>query len=158
MKWYRYLTLLLCFGCGVKQKSLNQTFASSHKQVTDQKEKLGYDSNTVWRWDSAGVTHKQWLRVYPRGEVRFSDGNFSGQLDSLLWYSSKTNNNKHEQRQQQARLSLEKQDYGELTTTKTKITQKEKHKLTLAWWVYLLPLLAIIVIGYRLRKRRSLQS
>ena len=157
MKWYIYLTLLLCFSCGVKQKSLNQTFASSHNQVTDQKEKLGYDSNTFWSWDSAGVTHKQWLRLYPRGEVRFSNGNFSGQLDSLLWYSSKTSNNKYEQRQQQARLSLEKQDYGELTTTKTKITQKEKHKLTLAWWVYLLPLLAIIVIGYRLRKRRSLQ-
>ena len=135
--------VLLIYSCGTKHKLQRQSAQSTETKLSQQQEAQLHYRHAAFKQQSDSATVQQWFKIYPKGELQFNNGNFSGQVDSLLWYTSSINLKKELQSQQKDTLTSYKQETMGSSLSKTEEGVKEKQQLQLNW----LPLGLILSLG-----------
>ena len=150
------MLMLMAYSCGTKQKLKQHSKQSAESKQSQQTQAQLRYSHTLLNQESDSINEKQWFKIYPRGEVQLHNGNFIGQVDSLLWYTSKLRLQKQLQAQQHDTIVKQNQQTitSKLTKSEDRIIDKQKHWLS--WWPFLLLLLTSLIIYLAVKKMKPL--
>lgn len=158
MKWkcLAAALLLLTYSCSTKSKLLRKTKESSTMQGSKQTQELKQSRYLSFSQYNDSAAHSYWFKLYPKGELQFNNGNFIGQLDSLVGYG------KSLKLQRQLRVGIQDTSWRSkanetiaISTTKAEQV-KAKQKKEMIGWRWLLPLL-VLAVGFYFLGRNGRQ-
>ena len=152
MKYVLCIMMMLGAGCGTKRKMLSQTKEIVREHLINKNESKHVIKNTNWKLQTDTTINIQWLKIYTKGEVQFSNGNFKGHVDSLLWYVNKSDFNKEALINQNSILFHNQQGSEALISKKTELKLKDKQKsanVSLSWLLFLLAIIIVVWFVWR---------
>lgn len=155
MKTQMFFVLLLAFGaCASKHELLHQTKESSATLLKQQTESLKQSSHYSYTQQNDSAWHNYRFKLYPKGEVEFNNGSFTGQLDSIVGYGNSFKLQKIVNLRQEDSLVKDKTKVLFSNSTAKKAKLKETYKFGNTWWL-LLWVLPMLIIGLFFFKRRK---
>lgn len=135
-QWMVGIVLLFC-ACATKEKLWRQSRQTNSTQQGKQIDQMKQYSHRSFGQQSEGSLKSYGFKLYPKGQVQFQEGNFSGELDSVIAYGNSFSLQRQFHLRQDDTLwhNREKEMTSSYQAIEEQVKEKKKH--TWWWWPWL---------------------